>query len=101
MIQIRRGVFETNSSSTHSMSICTSEEYRRFIEGILVYDSYTERLIDNTEAKRRLVDIKYKFDDDCRYMSYDDFLNQDDEQYEHYFNIDGKEMVAFGSYSWG
>ena len=27
MYQIRQGVFETNSSSTHSLCICTKKEY--------------------------------------------------------------------------
>lgn len=27
MKQVRRGVFETNSSSTHSITICTEDEY--------------------------------------------------------------------------
>lgn len=26
--QIRRGVFETNSSSVHSLTMCTAEEYK-------------------------------------------------------------------------
>lgn len=30
MIQIRRGVFETNSSSTHSICICTEEKYKNW-----------------------------------------------------------------------
>ena len=30
MYQIRQGVFETNSSSTHSMCICTEEEFANF-----------------------------------------------------------------------
>lgn len=32
-ITIRRGVFETNSSSTHSLTICTNESYERWIKG--------------------------------------------------------------------
>lgn len=27
MLQVRQGVFETNSSSTHSLNICTQEDY--------------------------------------------------------------------------
>lgn len=27
MLQVRQGVFETNSSSTHSLNICTQEEF--------------------------------------------------------------------------
>lgn len=33
--QIRRGVFETNSSSVHSLTMCTSSDYDRWQEGNL------------------------------------------------------------------
>lgn len=33
MIQIRYGVFETNSSSTHSLTICEKDEYEDWKEG--------------------------------------------------------------------
>ena len=32
-ITIRRGVFETNSSSTHSLTICTNESYEKKFSG--------------------------------------------------------------------
>ncbi len=32
--QIRRGVFETNSSSTHSLTMCSKKEYDEFEKGI-------------------------------------------------------------------
>ena len=38
MKQVRRGVFETNSSSTHSITICTEDEYEKFKRGELMYD---------------------------------------------------------------
>lgn len=31
MLQVRQGVFETNSSSTHSLNICTQEEFDDWI----------------------------------------------------------------------
>ena len=31
MLQVRQGVFETNSSSTHSLNICTQEEFDAWI----------------------------------------------------------------------
>lgn len=37
MIKIRRNVFETNSSSTHSLVICTEDEYDKFYRGLLYY----------------------------------------------------------------
>jgi len=33
MIQIRRGTFETNSSSTHALCILTKEEYNNILNG--------------------------------------------------------------------
>ena len=37
MIQIRNNVFETNSSSTHSLVMCTKSEYVEFAKGNLYY----------------------------------------------------------------
>ena len=36
ILQIRRNVFETNSSSTHTLTICTQDEYKAFQNGELV-----------------------------------------------------------------
>lgn len=42
MRQIRRGVFETNSSSTHSLTICTEDQFNDWKDGKLLYDAYSE-----------------------------------------------------------
>ena len=41
---VRRGVFETNSSSTHSLTICSNEEYTKWEDGELYwsYGSFVE-----------------------------------------------------------
>jgi len=36
MYTIRLGIFETNSSSSHSLTLCTEEEYQKFLKGELV-----------------------------------------------------------------
>lgn len=46
MKQVRRGVFETNSSSTHTLTICSKEEYEGWQRGELIYDSYKNKLVD-------------------------------------------------------
>lgn len=46
MRQVRRGVFETNSSSTHTLTICSKEEYEGWQRGELIYDSYKNKLVD-------------------------------------------------------
>ena len=37
MIQIRHNVFETNSSSSHSLVVCTKDEYIKFKKMELFY----------------------------------------------------------------
>lgn len=44
--QIRRGVFETNSSSTHSLVMCSKEEYDRWKKGELMFDRYNDVLVE-------------------------------------------------------
>lgn len=43
--QIRRGTFETNSSSTHSISICTEDKFTKWKNGELLYDEDTEEFV--------------------------------------------------------
>lgn len=45
MRQVRYGVFESNSSSTHTLTICSKEEYESWQCGELVYDSWKEKLV--------------------------------------------------------
>lgn len=47
MVHIRQGVFETNSSSTHSLTICTVEEFEKWKRGELLFDKYNECLAEN------------------------------------------------------
>lgn len=37
-IKIRRGVFETNSSSVHSLVMCTDDDYYKWKKGEILYD---------------------------------------------------------------
>ena len=68
--QIRRGVFETNSSSTHSLTMCSKEDYDKWVRGELMYDRYDEKLVkidnkitesDKVEAKRYYEKNKTKY----------------------------------------
>lgn len=47
MIQIRHSTFETNSSSIHSLNICTRQEWDAWREGKLLYNPYEDEFIDN------------------------------------------------------
>ena len=50
VIQVRFGVFETNSSSTHSLVICSDEELDLWKEGKLVY-KWRDNLIPSTNEE--------------------------------------------------
>lgn len=46
MYSIRRNVFETNSSSTHSLIICSDKTYNDWLDGKVVYDSYDDEFVE-------------------------------------------------------
>lgn len=54
--KIRRGVFETNSSSSHAFCICTEDEYRKFNQGLMFFDHESSKMIDRHELYNRLND---------------------------------------------
>lgn len=58
---IRRGVFETNSSSVHSMVICSDEEWRKWQLGELVYDYWSDKLIEVTDETEPNGDCYFDF----------------------------------------
>ena len=41
MIQIRKNVFETNSSSTHSMVMCVDSDYDKWVKGDVYYCNWS------------------------------------------------------------
>lgn len=92
--QIRRGVFETNSSSCHSLTMCTQSDYDRWKNGELIYDYWDGKLIPIDE-----LDDDY---DEGRYYTYDRFNDYecfDFETYERDFTTDsGETVVGFGYY---
>ena len=48
MKQIRCNVFETNSSSTHTLAICTEDEYKKWQEGKMLFNKWNETFIKNS-----------------------------------------------------
>lgn len=100
--QIRRGVFETNSSSVHSLTMCMKSELDKWKDGELVYDRWNNELVPITdEMKQKLTEV----DPEChdgRYYTYDQFFDWeyiDQEKFEDYYKTpNGEEIVAFGYY---
>lgn len=90
MISVRRNVFETNSSSTHSLCICTEEEYEKFKNGSMMYNDYSEEL--------QFVSDKELEEDKYRYKSYEDMGEWLEFYEEHFTTPSGDKMVAFGEF---
>ena len=55
MRQIRNNVFETNSSSTHSIAICTEDEFNDWMDGKLYKNStWVHKLSSHLERQKFL-----------------------------------------------
>lgn len=107
LVSIRKGVFETNSSSTHSLTMCSAGEYEEWKEGKLFFDDCDESfetketIYKNLEITEDMTEDE--IDDiisDSDYYTYDRFM--DDEYLEtfvdRYTTKSKEEVVAFGKY---
>lgn len=121
MIQIREGVFETNSSSTHSICMCLKSEYEAWRNGDMIYDSYREKLVTADELRefvnlnewyghlrekvsgltdRELLEFIAEEEGD-RFQSNEAWKNDDFEgYYEEYTTPNGEAIVAFGEFGY-
>ena len=120
MRQIRNGVFETNSSSTHSLTMMMKSDYSRWeSENLYLFKGYTygwdfdkpikNHLYTRDEAEKFIKSYRYyhgeEIDDEMlREM---DFVSWDDEGseyleefYEEFTTPSGETIVAFGEYGY-
>ena len=92
--QIRCGVFETNSSMTHALTICTEEEYRKWEDGELLYGKWENDFKTPEEVKTL---DRWEQEEYVSLEEYDD--DYDFEHYEEHFTTpSGDSMVVFGYY---
>ena len=114
--QIRVGVFETNSSMTHALTICTQEEYDKWQNGETLLNRYAydddNQFITNDD--NLIEKLKKQYDNEsCKwYDTFEEFLHSEgidsydtydeDCYFEHYEKTfttpSGDKMVAFGYY---
>lgn len=75
--QIRRGVYETNSSSSHSITMCSEEEFEKWKDGKLLFDSWKEEFVDvvnlsnnqKEDARKEYESNKNEFSKDWKDLS--------------------------------
>ena len=114
--QIRRGVFETNSSSVHSLTMCSSEEYEKWKNEEILYDKYEhkfgtrEEMIEHLKSKSYYSNTDWSNEDEVNDAFADEEIQTfqkffDNEYYEtfveHYTTNNGEKIVAFGYYGEG
>lgn len=125
MKQIRYGVFETNSSSTHSLTICMKSDYEQWKNGKVYLNKFwlsttskykDKKFITKDEAIDILINNPYRdysdysklnkdeleesFREDCIY-TFDNYDNDElEDYYESFITPNGEEIIAFGQYGY-
>ena len=113
MINIRHGLFETNSSSVHSMTLLSKDEMDAFNKGELYINFWNNKLYTKDEANNLIIELckKYNlelpsneeewdeaFEDECMY---DNQRFNDIEYFDTFadeYNKDGHIIYAIGYY---
>lgn len=93
---IRHGTFETNSSSVHSLTMCSESEWKKWERGELLYDDWEEEFVDINNVEDS---------NGGRYYTMDDFFDKYNCDYEtfdtSYTTSNGETVRAFGYYGFG
>lgn len=99
---VRRNVFETNSSSTHSITMCSESDYDLWEKGEKVLDYYNHEIIPlPANYKEYDEDDESTSDFEELYTSkrYLEYVEDRYESYsETYTTPSGEKVVAFGYY---
>ena len=84
MRQIRKNAFETNSSSTHSLTMCTEEEYDNWKKGKLLFDSYYQKfvsLLELTKANFEKAEHNYESHKQKYQKNWNQLTKEEQEEY--------------------
>ena len=117
--QIRRGVFETNSSSVHSITMCSDEQYRKWKSGEILYWKAEDKFGTREEIIEKLKtltwyndglcydDVNWDNEDEVNNVFSDEEIKTCEEYFENewfetfeesYTTSNGEKVVAFGYY---
>lgn len=110
MLQIRRGVFETNSSSTHSITIVEKEKFQKWSLGVYYYKYFVNSFItlsDLINDYERYTNNEFTSITDDDFVDYlidneiytlNDFFDKFEAVTENYTTKSGDEIVAISIY---
>lgn len=126
MRQVRNGVFETNSSSTHSLTMCMESDYNDWVNGKVYlnegwwYGSFVackeKKFVTKEEAINLVMNGKYPPNEDITSMdeaefeeclreyelfTYENYDNEYLESFENRFTTpNGETVICFGQYGY-
>jgi len=96
---IRRGIFETNSSSVHSLTMCSDDEYSKWRNGEVYYNRWEYKFVDKSEEIER---AREEEGTRTGYYTYEEFNDWECLEYEtfdgKYTTESGETVHAFGYY---
>lgn len=121
---IRQNTFETNSSSTHSITMCIVSDFEKWKNGEMYWNRWNDELVAKEEVEKEMAKIREEFiaenpnfdenneewqekledyiNEDKVYYTYDDFNDYDYMEYEtyetHFDTPNGEKVIAFGYY---
>ena len=121
--QVRRGVFETNSSSTHSLTMCSEEEFEAWKRGEVLFQPYGKKDFvsatelsesDKKKAEEDYEENKTEFQKDwndlseeakqkyyTKYAKENDLIDEDAKTFvQRYTSKSCDKIVAFGEYGY-
>lgn len=86
---IRRNVFETNSSSTHSITICSELDYGKWKKGKMLWDYENDKIVPIPENWRELPLDEYGnyYEDYEEWEDYEDYEYENLYTYKRYINF--------------
>ena len=124
MKTIRIGTFETNSSSTHSITMCMESDFLKWKNGEMYWHRWNDELVSKEEAEKEMAKLREEFiadnpdfdenneewkekleqyiNEDKMYYTYEEFNDYDYIEYEtfvdKYNTPNGDTVVALGYY---
>ena len=124
MKAIRQGCFETNSSSTHSITMCMESDYEKWKNGEMYWHRWNDELVSKEEVEKEMAKLREEFiadnpdfdenneewkekleqyiNEDKMYYTYEEFNDYDYIEYETFVDTfetpQGEKVVSFGYY---
>ena len=124
MKTVRLGTFETNSSSTHSITMCMESDYEKWKNGEMYWHRWNDELVSKEEVEKEMAKLREEFiadnpdfdenneewkeeleqyiNEDKTYYTYEEFNDYDYIEYETFVDTfetpQGEKVVSFGYY---